>query len=186
MDLTTVANVRAYTGLTTDDISDVNLGLIVTRASEIIREYCSRDITNEGPYTETFDGNGGAKWLPVQWPLTAVTSITVDGVPVQAATSVTSSGYRFNRDGIVLNGYSFGKGLLNCEVTYGAGESPVPASIEQACIIVVWEMYNAACRDPAIRADQLKGTYHAQFEPMVIPVEAKAILDQSPYVRRWS
>lgn len=188
MDLTSAANVRAYAGLSTADISDVNLGILVSRASAVIRGYCSRDITAEGPYTETFDGPGGARFCPVQWPITAVSAVSVDGLPIPAATTATAPGYVFTSGQIALRGYAFPRGLANCTVVYTAGEASVPADVEHACILTVMEAYNAACRDPAVRSEALPGGmgYQATFTPMSIPAPAKAILDQSPYVRRWS
>lgn len=187
MDLTSVANVRAYAELDVSDISDTDLGNLVTRASAVIRGYCSRDITDEGPYSETFDGPGGAKFVPVQWPVTAVSAVSVDGYAIPAATTATAPGYVFSQGVVSLRGYRFNAGVANCTVTYEAGESSVPADVEQAAILTVLEAYNQACRDTAIRSESVnKGVYQATYAPMAIPEQAKAILNQTPYVRRWS
>lgn len=185
MDLTSVANVRAYSGLSTSDISDVDLGNLVTRASAVIRGYCSRDITSEGPYSETFDGQGGVKFTPEQWPVTAVSAVSVDGVTVLPATSATAPGYAFSSGAIALRGYRFARGVANCTVSYSAGEASVPPDVEHAAILTVLAAYNAAPRDPAVRSESINGSYQATYAPMAIPADAKAILDQTPYVRRW-
>ncbi len=187
MNLTSVAAVRGYSGLAASDISDYELGNLVTLASAVIRGYCSRDITAEGPYTETFDGNGGAKFVPQQWPVTAVSSVTVNDQAIPAATSATAPGFVFSAGAVGLRGYRFSCGMANCTVAYTAGQGIVPADVEQACILTVLAAYNAATRDPAVRSEVVNhGVYQATYAPLEIPADAKLILDQTPYVRRWA
>lgn len=187
MDLTSVANVRAYAGLTTSDISDTDLGNLVSRASSVIREYCSRDITDEGPYTEEFNGTGGVRFIPQHWPVTAVSSVSIDGVTIPAATSATANGHTFSQGVIALRGYRYNRGVVNCSVTYSAGEATVPAAVEHAAILTVLAAYYAACRDPAVRSESVPGiNYQATYVPLAIPEDARLILNQTQYVRRWS
>jgi hypothetical protein len=66
-------------------------------------------------------------------PVTAVTSVTVDGVAIPARTVIGGTGWVFSAGGVDLVGYSFTAGIQNVVFVYTAGET-VPADLEQAVI----------------------------------------------------
>lgn len=185
MDLTSVANVRAYGAVLPADISDADLQALVARASAIVRGYCSRDITSAS-YSETFSGAGGTVWAPTHYPVTAVASVTVDDRAIPLAGNTSMAGYRFGDSFVVLRGYRFERGAYNCCVSYTAGVAVVPDDVEHAVILTVLAAYRGAERDPAIRSENDSGAmYQASYLPMNIPNEARQILDRSPFVRRF-
>jgi hypothetical protein len=182
-DLTTVAAVKAFGNITTS-ADDSLLAALVGRASDIIRGYCARDIT-QGAYVETIDGGGSSAWMATQWPVTAVSSVTVNGNAIPASTGPTTGGYAFSPDKVVLRGYRFDRGALNVTIAYTAGMAIVPDEIEHVAILTALDAYRGRERDGAIRSESEPGVYSASYAPMSINDAGKQILDHSPFVRRF-
>ena len=131
-DLTSLANVKAWLGKT-DTTSDAILALLITEKSAEIRTYTSRDIYPVISYTDVSDGNErSVKTLP-NFPITAVSNVTIDSLTIPVSTN-QGAGYLFDKNSIRLNGYRFTKGVQNVSVTYSAGYAAIPADIERACI----------------------------------------------------
>lgn len=131
-DLTTLSNVKAYLRLTATT-DDALLGRLITAASEWVRKFVERDIT-EGTYTLVLDGTGGPKICVPHYPVTEITAMSVDGVAVALA-SLVARGALITR----TDGGKFTKGLANVTVTFKAGFATVPADIDQATVqIVAW------------------------------------------------
>lgn len=132
-DFTTLADVKAYAGITTS-ATDTVLQQLITGASAFLRSWMNRDIaTPPLAYSETFSGRGTFAILFPQYPAVSVQSLKIDGVPIPAAPSVGAAGYRFNETDLVLTGFGFSRGMLNIEVAYTAGFSAVPADLAAAC-----------------------------------------------------
>ena len=183
-DLTVLANVRAYGNVATTDYGDSDLGALITRASALVRNYLGRDVL-AGSYTESFDGPGGLSWLPRQWPLTGVTSLTIGTLTVPAAADTVQCGYRFNQDRIVLQGFRFIDGALNCTCSYSAGVAVVPDDIEQATILTVLDAYRSREREGSVRSESEPGVISAGYTPMALSQTVKDILNASPFCRRF-
>lgn len=136
-DLTTLANAKQWLGLpevSTDD--EALLTRLISSASEFIQTWLNRDIASQD-YNEARDGTGGNRLVFAEYPVTAVSSVVVDGRPIPRAVDVVSIGYRFDSQQIILNGYVFTKGWSNVQLAYTAGFAAVPMEIEQACIELV-------------------------------------------------
>jgi len=131
-DLTVLTNVKDYLDLT-ETTKDTLLARLITAASTWIKSWTNRDFTSQS-YTQTLDGNDAAGIMLDQYPVTAVSAISVDGAAVDLSTVAW--------DGALLmltDGSTFDLGTRNVVVTYTAGFPAVPADIEQACIeIVAW------------------------------------------------
>lgn len=132
-DLTTINNVKEWLQLKAATADDALLTRMITAVSSAITHWLGRDIL-QTVYTYTFDGPGGTRWPLAQYPITAVSSVVVDGVAVPQASSPSGSGYFFTESMLFLRGYSFARGFGNCTVNYTAGYAAVPGAIEQACI----------------------------------------------------
>lgn len=144
--LTTLAKVKQYLGIATDDTSDDDLlTRLINAASMAIEVYCSRTFLSAA-YTETRDGTGTRKMTMRNFPVTAVASVFVDGQAVPARLSPLSNGYTFDDLKVALTGYVFTSGMGNVTVTYTAGFASVPYDIEQACIEAVSLRYKAKDR----------------------------------------
>lgn len=115
--------VRLGVDLTTDEQAraDVLLGL----ASDLIRRAARQEIDLKTS-TVTFAGNVARVLLPER-PASEVTSVTVDGEPVE-----------YTLDGDYLVGPFFGGSIV---VTYSHGFSPIPDAIRAVCleaVVRVW------------------------------------------------
>ncbi len=134
-------------------------------------------------YTEKRDGNGGARMGTKNIPITAVTSVTVNGAAI-AAGSVTAPGFYFDDRFIILNGYSFVRGFGNVTLTYMAGLSAVPRDVQQAAILTVQANMGSQARDGSIQSYSVPGVFSESYVPVgaiLIPDAARELL--SSYVR---
>lgn len=129
-DLTTVANVKSWLGVgaATDDTL---LASLVSGVSAWIQEWLGRTIAS-GTYAETLNGSGKAVLFLLNYPVTAVSSVSVDGVNIPARTAIGGSGYTFDKDCLYLAGYCFTRGIQNVQLSYTAGFAAVPADLELA------------------------------------------------------
>ena len=81
LDLTTVANLQAWLRLANVSTeTGVELQRLVTSTSNWIQSWLSRTIPDM-PYTDTLDGQGGARLSLGNYPVLAVSSVVVDGRP---------------------------------------------------------------------------------------------------------
>ena len=136
-DLTTLANVKAWMALppeNTDD--DALLNRLVKSASEFIQTWLNRSFASQD-YNEARDGTGGARMMFADYPVTAVSSVVVDGLAIPASPDEIQPGYYFDKTSIMLAGYVFGRGMNNVKMTYTAGYAATPPEIEQACIEMI-------------------------------------------------
>lgn len=135
MDFVTVEQVKSYLGINTF-ADDALLARLITSSSAYIRSWINRDIT-QGTYTDNVNGSGGSFLTLANYPVTAVSSVMIDGQSIPQAILVTDQGYIIDDNGIALRGYRFCKGVRNISVTYTAGFATVPDDITQACIEMV-------------------------------------------------
>lgn len=133
--LTTLGNAKAWLSLTSAT-DDALLTRLIQAASGLIESYCNRQFASQS-YTETRDGNGRPILLLGNYPISAVSSVSVNGRPIPQAGAFGVPGYRFNSDSILLTGYLFERGLKNIDISYTAGLATIPPEIEQACIELV-------------------------------------------------
>jgi hypothetical protein len=144
-DLTSLANVKAWLSPPlTSGTDDALLTRLISAASRFIMGYLDRPTLLSQPYAETRDGLGGRMLLLRQWPVTSVTSLTVDGNLIPPV-SLTGSAAGWLLDGwdgwtagqpqaLSLLGYAFPRGLQNVAIGYTAGyavtgeEQAVPAA----------------------------------------------------------
>ena len=138
-DLTTTANVKTWLGLTAI-ADDALISRLVTSASDFIQAWLNRTFASAS-YTDTWDGKNTARQSFSAYPVSAVSSVTIDGVSIPASTWPGVPGYVFSKTSLALIGYSFTPGMQNCSATYTAGYASIPTEIEQACIELVGLRY---------------------------------------------
>jgi len=135
----TAAAVRAYLG-STSSADDTELQTLADSAANGIETWLNRNIQVTS-YNTLTDGNGKTQLLWPDYPVTAVSAVTINGVAVNLISSPTdfnSQGYRFDAQRIVLQGgLVFTRGMLNIGLSYSAGYSTIPPELVQAAIETV-------------------------------------------------
>lgn len=140
-DLTTLDNVKAWLNLTATADDDM-LTRMITALSSYIQSWLNRQLASQS-YTEVRDGAGKGTLTLANYPVTAVASLTVNGVAVPYATNSQGNGYLFDQYRIIMvgGGYTLTEGVQNIVVTYTAGYAAIPPEIEQACIELIATRY---------------------------------------------
>ena len=173
-DLTTLANLKLWLNIspgTTGD--DAQLQRLLTAVSVGIQAWLNRSLPT-ATYSETKNGNGRAAIMVMNYPVTAVASVTIDGVAIPTRTSVTASGYSFDSDMIYLDGYTFNRGNQNVALTYTAGYVTIPLDLEQAAIELMAMRYKE--RDRIGHASLSVGGETTAFITKDMPDSVKTVL----------
>lgn len=139
MALTTLDSVKAWLGVSSAT-DDALLARLVSASSAYVETWLNRSILS-ATYSDTRDGHGRTRMMLPQAPVTAISSVTVDGVAVPAATTATMSGYVFTETSVGLRGYTFTSGMNNVVIQYTAGFDVVPTDVEQAVIELIGRRY---------------------------------------------
>jgi Phage gp6-like head-tail connector protein len=131
-DMTTIANVKSWLGIKSND-SDDDLARLITACSFAMQAWMNRDIivTN---YTERRDGNSNTYMVVSDGPIVAMISVTIDNVSVPLSTGYGIAGYQTDNNTIYLTNYKFTRGHGNVQLVYSGGFTTVPYPLEQACI----------------------------------------------------
>ena len=136
-DLTTLADVETYLGLSAGNSDEARLSALITACSTAFASYCGRQFASAG-YTETRNGSGGASLWLKQSPITAVSSVMINGDVIPSGGGwnggVQVPGFSFDDNFVYLFGYRFWKGQQNVQVAYTAGYAAIPADLAQACV----------------------------------------------------
>lgn len=172
-DLTTLANVKSWLAITATT-DDTLLTRLVTAASQFIQAWLNRDLASQS-YSETRDGHGGPVMPFRDFPVTAVSSLTIDGNTIPAAADMVSLGYRFTDTRLILQGYVFTRGAANVQINYTAGYASIPSEIEQACIELVSMRYRE--RDRIGHASKSLAGETVQFIVKDMPDSVRTILN---------
>lgn len=133
--LTTLTNIKQWLNLTLET-SDALLTRLVAAASAFIQgpEGIGYQVDAQN-YALVLDGHGGdVLALGGKPPLTAVVSLTIDGVAIPPAALITDSGYRFSPSSVWVQGYVFTRGRGNIELACTRGWAATPADLEQAAL----------------------------------------------------
>lgn len=102
-DLLLLWDLKTWLGITSTQ-DDAVLSAIITSISNEILTYLGRPILNSQSFTETRDGTGTARMMVLNFPLTAVASLTIDGVAISVSGSGVNPGYVFDQFSIALVG----------------------------------------------------------------------------------
>src|SRR6185312_13143041 len=110
-DLTTLGEVKAWlqTGQAAfPDTDDVLLARLITAASGFIQKWLNRNIAS-ADWCEVRDGTGGRRLTFSNFPVTAVLSLSIDGLAISAAPDDGGfgAGYVFGATELALRGYVF-------------------------------------------------------------------------------
>jgi len=141
-DLTTLENAKLWLNIDSSNAnSDVLLSRLITAASKLLIVWLDRNSLLSASYSDVLDGNGHDGLHLKNWPITAVSSVTVNGIVVSLSTDGRTNGYVFDDKFLYIlpatNVGHFQKGIRNVLVSYTAGYAEVPFDVEQACIELV-------------------------------------------------
>jgi hypothetical protein len=134
-DLATLSDVKAWLSLDATLTGDDDLlATLIAAASDHIETLCSRHFALAA-YTETRDGTGGIPMATRQYPIAAVSGVTIDG------RAVLADGYRFTETLLILTGgRRFRRGFGNVVASYSAGYAVIPAALARAATeLAAWQ-----------------------------------------------
>src|SRR5271170_156298 len=152
-DLTTLADVKAWLQTAQSAFpptDDALLSRLITAASQYIQTWLNRQIAL-CDYVEVRDGTGGLRLQFACFPVSAVQSVTIDGITIPPAppsgpNTGLIAGYAFSPTQLAVRGYYFTPRAHNVVITYTAGYAATPPEIAQACIELVALRYRERMR----------------------------------------
>jgi hypothetical protein len=129
-DLVQLAAAKAWLGVTTDD-DDALLATLISQISRAIYNSINRSFVLPRNVVESYDGLGGDRLLLRNWPVGAITSVSVDGLEIPPAGPTPSSGFMLEASDdeppgamqqlFLWGAYRFCRGRQNIVVAYRAG-----------------------------------------------------------------
>lgn len=169
-DLTNLSDVRAWLGMAPANIEfDVALQRLITGCSAFMQRYMQRAIPATS-YKHSADGPGSTFMVVKNYPITRVSSVTVDGVVVPL------SNISFDERTIYLDGaYRFNRGRNNIALRYTAGYDEVPFDLAQACIETVALRWRE--RDRIGMVSKAVGTETTAFSLVDFPKQVQTLMD---------
>jgi len=180
-DLTTLADVKAWlqTGQNPFPATDdALLQRLISAASEFIQNWLGRQIA-AADWVEVRDGTGGQLMAFANIPVTAMLSLSIDGLTIPAAPAGGGfgAGYTFTPTELALRGYVFTRRPQNVIVTYTAGYDTTPSDIAQACIELVCLRYRERTRIGEV-SKSLGGGETVSFSQKDMSDTVKTLLSQ--------
>jgi hypothetical protein len=180
-DLTTLADVKVWLQTGQDafpDTDDALLARLITAASQFVQTWLNRQIA-PGDWQEVRDGSGGQRLAFANIPVTAVLSLSIDGleIPPSAAGGGYGAGYVFSPTELALRGYVFTRRTQNVIVTYTAGYAVTPPDIAQAAVELVCLRYRERTRIGEV-SRALGGGQTVTFSQQDMSDDVKLLLSQ--------
>jgi hypothetical protein len=151
---------------------------LITAASRFIESWLDRRIAL-CDWIEIRDGNGGQRLAFANVPVSAVWSLSIDGLSIPPAPpgGGFGAGYVFSPTELALRGYVFTRRAQNVSVTYTAGYPTVPSDIAQACIELVCQRYRERSRIGEV-SKSLIGGETVSFSQKDMSDDVKTLLSQ--------
>jgi hypothetical protein len=178
-DLCTVAELKAWLPNQGNN-DDVTLQSLISNASLQVLQYINRPhilASVLGPLTENYDGNDSDRLLPHNFPIISVSSVSVDGVSIQAATTPTTAGFLWDGRRILLRGFRFCRGVQNVQLSYSAGYPSVPLDLKQAAIEAFALTYRQRVRIGE-KSNSMSGQVTISFDMSDVPPRSLAVFSQ--------
>lgn len=152
IDLTTVAAVQSYltlpgaSGTGPDPTSALIQGLITSASQYWLWRTGQGSLSQVVAYNEWYDGNGQNRLFLRNQPVTAITTISINGVPVAASNGYGIPGVMIHQDGkslvirpgggssvttstFLAGGQIFERGMQNINAQYSAGYASTPPDV---------------------------------------------------------
>jgi uncharacterized phiE125 gp8 family phage protein len=173
-DLTSVASVKAQLGIN-GTADDALLAVLVTAYSAWVETYLGRKLLST-THSITRSGRGQRQIQLPQWPVTAISSLMIDGRAIPLQTSFGGYGYRFTDRAITLDVMLFSPGIDNVTVNFTAGHLAVPPDIAQAVNELVALHYRR--RDTIDLASKSLAGETIAFVTKAMPDAVRQVLNQ--------
>lgn len=174
-DLTTLANVKEYIDIKSEDTAfDSLIERLIEASTTQIESYCGR-VFQIQDYSESCDGNASDILFLNHTPIVSVGSLSIDDEDIDATE------FKVYDDYVRLVARLFTPGKLNVSVEYSAGyfdpqtESP-PSDLEDACIQLVAFKFNLRAADGLAQSRVNEITY--SYVDLAIPLSVAVILDK--------
>ncbi len=174
-DLTTVATVKEYIDITSEDTAfDSLIERLIKASTAQIESYCGRVFQIED-YTEHYDGTASDILFLKHTPVVSISSLSIDDEQVDAAE------FKVYDDYVRLIARLFTPGALNVSVEYSAGyfdpqtESP-PPDLEDACVQLAAFKFNLRAADGLAQSRVNEITY--SYVDLAIPLSVAVIVDK--------
>ena len=178
-DLCTLAELKSWLPNQGNN-DDLTLQGLISNASLQVLQYLDRPhllASVLGALTENYDGNDSDRLLPRQFPIISVTSVAIDGVPVQQATSPVTAGFLWDSRRVLLRGFRFHRGLQNVQISYSAGYASVPLDLKQAAIEAFALAYRQRVRIGE-KSNSMNGQVTIAFDMSDVPPRSMAVFNQ--------
>jgi hypothetical protein len=159
--LCSLADAKTRLGITGSDQDDI-LNSLIAAATDAIRDHVGYELASKSR-TEGYSGNNLAVIHPLHQPITAISSLSVNGTSISQATSTTMAGWMFDDTAIRLRGYVFPRGVQNVSITYTAGYATIPKIVAEAALTHVHGLFNAQSVDPNLSSESVPGVYSAAY-----------------------
>lgn len=169
----TLADLKARLGEETS-ARDAQLTGFLSAATDAVEQFCGRDF---GAGTRTEYGSGPIPFImPRAEPVTAVTSLTIDGTLVSARVVL-------HRKGVVRTD---GLDIMGEWVLVYVTDARVPESVKLATLMTAQAMSDAPAFDTNLTGVSVAGVVQGGFQQTGagnIPLGAQSLLN--PYIRRF-
>lgn len=180
--LITLAEVKAYTGITSSN-QDVEINSLIPKVSAIIKTYCRRtfiDYVNEEKVE--IDNGLNSPYIYTEEPrVLAISSLEVSydyGQTYTALQEYVDYVLDYTYDRVQSTTGIFTNRINGYKITYTAGYDEVPQDLKQAALdLVVYYMRN----DMAIKSSKVAGTNTVQIEYVTtnaMPAHISRVLNQ--------
>jgi hypothetical protein len=178
-DLCIVAEIKAWLPNQGNN-DDVTLQSLISNASLQVLQYIDRPhilASVLGPLTEIYDGNDSDRLLPHQFPIIAVSAVSIDNVPIPQAISPVAAGFLWDARRILLRGFRFTRGVQNVQLSYTAGYSSVPLDLKQAAIEAFALTYRQRVRIGE-KSNSMSGQITIAFDMSDVPPRSMSVFNQ--------
>lgn len=121
-----------------DAADDRLLTELIEGATSRIQQLTQRRLF-EATQVEVRDGHGRPSMMMRERPVSAVSSVRINGAEVPARVSYGQAGFFHDTASVHLSGRVFTAGMGNVEITYTAGYASIPWDLQVACAEMVIE-----------------------------------------------
>lgn len=173
LSLASLSDLKAYLAITHNN-DDALLSRLLLAASKWFESQIGRNVAS-ALYTDTKSGNGSRVMVLDHYPVSAVSSVTINGTPITEATTYDASGWMLDHGTVKLRGYTFTAGTLNVVISYTAGEPSIPNDIQQAVIEVAADRYKARTRIGEV-SKSIAGE-SVSFVSFQVPVSVQTVIN---------
>jgi hypothetical protein len=178
-DLCTLAELKAWLPNQGNN-DDTALQSLITNGSTQVLQYMDRPhilASALGSLNETYDGNDSDRLLPRNFPIMAVTTVSVDAVVIPQSTSPLVAGFLSDARRVLLRGFRFSRGVQNVAISYTAGFSSVPLDLKQAAL----EAFALAYRQRTHigeKSNSMGGQVTLSFDMSEVPPRSMSVFSQ--------